>query len=794
MGKDDGSGSGRSLLPQHQELLRKSAIADAVAEARGYFSATKRTELGDLGFARYQQLVPALVVPIWGVRGEVVNYQSRPDRPRVDAERGREVKYETVADSSVRLDVPPGCRPLLGSPLAALWVTEGSRKADALASAGVCAISVLGVDCINTDDWDRVALDERRVYVVFDSDVMVKRTVHGALERLAKLLRAKGAAVSFVYLPTTEGKIGVDDYLAGGGTVEDLYALAEDELREPPPEEKPKQQAALPTAYLLNVIERLVRRFVHFPSEHEPVALALFVAHTYALAAAQATPYMLVVSPEKRSGKTRALEVAELIVHAPVRAANITAAGVFQAIEQWQPTMLVDELDAVFRSRSEQAEALRAVLNAGNRRGSHVIRGSQDGKPQRFGTYCPKMLAGINNGKLPDTIRDRSIVIAMQRKRVGETVEDLFPTELADQLAELRRRLDDWAAENVDHLAGWRRSGRVAGLDDRLQEAWDPLLAIAALANPEWAEKAQSAATALANGAEDASDAAHGHLLIEALRGIFGDSPALFSKDICRALNADDELPFGGYNQGAGIQPRDLAKLLKPYGIKPCNVRVGTEQAKGYERDQFDEVWQRYARSEDPPEEASQASQRPNEPESSTPAGDSAGTDGNERSVPDPSQPESQPPRADRPLWDVGTDGTHAGTDARDARVSANGADTNGPLRTVADLTDEELLAIFTGSTLGPESEAAPCGCGRRTREWRKRGPAFDVACTYLSGKEYAGARAAGNGNVIPKGPRSGWVYGETQLDRGHPWQCELCHPPAPGLDVEWRTVEGAPA
>jgi hypothetical protein len=596
-------------------MLQASAISEEVALARGYWTATKRSELRDLGFATPQQLVPAIVIPVRGVDGSIVNYQARPDTPRIDPERAREIKYETVAGSSIRLDVPPACRKLIGSPLVPLWPTEGIKKADALASAGLCAIALMGVDAINTDDWDRIALDGRRVYVCFDSDVMVKPSVHGALSRLAGKLRAKGADVWFVYLPTTVGKIGVDDYLANGATVEQLYALAEHELRPPPEEEKPKRAAALPTAYLLNVIARLLCRFVRFSSTHEPAALALWVLHTWALEAAQATPYVLVVSPEKRSGKTRALETSELVAREPVRAANITAAGVFQAIEKWKPTLLVDELDAVFRAKSEQAEMLRGVLNAGNRRGSHVIRGSQDGEPVRFETFCPKLLAGINTGKLPDTIRDRSIVITMKRRRAGETVDDLFPAELAEQLDELHQRLEDWAAENTERLALWRRPGRVAGLDDRLQEAWDPLLAIADLAQAGWPEKSRQAATTLAKGAEDASDAAHGHQLIEALRLVFGDRSALFSKDICRALNADEELPFGGYSNGAGIAPRDLAKLLKPYGIRSKQVRVGTETLKGYERDDFAEVWQRYtppkkdARGEDPPAEGKQGKQ-----------------------------------------------------------------------------------------------------------------------------------------------------------------------------------------
>ena len=95
-------------------------------------------------------------------------------------------------------------------------------------------------------------------------------------------------------------------------------------------------------------------------------------------------------------------------------------------------------------------------------------------------------------------------------------------------------------------------------------------------------------------------------MLIEAARAIFGGRQdrrtytALSSQDICKALNADDELPFGAYSAGAGIAPRDLAKLLRPYRIKSKKVRVGGETLQGYRRDQFTEVWERYTRDADP--------------------------------------------------------------------------------------------------------------------------------------------------------------------------------------------------
>jgi hypothetical protein len=119
-----------------------------------------------------------------------------------------------------------------------LWITEGQKKADALASRGLCAVALLGVwnwkgknDLGGTTllaDWDYVALGGREVRIVFDSDVMVKAAVRSALDRLVEHMRRKGSHVGAVYLPSSNGrKVGVDDWLAQGHTVDELKALVE---------------------------------------------------------------------------------------------------------------------------------------------------------------------------------------------------------------------------------------------------------------------------------------------------------------------------------------------------------------------------------------------------------------------------------------------------------------------------------------------------------------------------------------------------------------------------------------
>lgn len=189
------------LLPHHQQLISASSISPDVAKARGYRSVEKKSELKALGFRDVQCRVPALLLPVWGVHGEIINYQTRPDNPRID-KRDKIVKYETPADSRMSLDVPPAARPFLGKSDRPLFITEGIRKTDAAVSKGLCCIALLGVwnwrgtnrdgGKVALPDWEYIALNDREIYICFDSDVMTKPAVHQALARLKAFLENRG--------------------------------------------------------------------------------------------------------------------------------------------------------------------------------------------------------------------------------------------------------------------------------------------------------------------------------------------------------------------------------------------------------------------------------------------------------------------------------------------------------------------------------------------------------------------------------------------------------------------------
>jgi len=228
------------LLQTHfNHLHQGSGISMEVIEERGYKSVLAEVELIKLGFAKSQYRKLGILIPLWGVDGQKIGYTYRPDNPREDS-RSRKIKYENVKGSSLRLDCLPSCQENLGDPAIPLWITEGLKKGDALVSHGLCAVVLSGVwgfkgrnslgGVTLLADWDHIALDGRRVYIVFDSDVAVKPQVQQALLRLVEHLRRRRAEVFEVLLPSSTGeKVGADDYLLSH-SVDELLTLAKNAL------------------------------------------------------------------------------------------------------------------------------------------------------------------------------------------------------------------------------------------------------------------------------------------------------------------------------------------------------------------------------------------------------------------------------------------------------------------------------------------------------------------------------------------------------------------------------------
>ena len=230
-----------NLSPTHQAMLRDSGISPEVAQQRGYRTVTSPTEIVQLGFADFQSRTPALLVPVHGLGcvAGAVRYQVRPDNPRLN-NKGKQIKYETPLGARMTLDVPPATRAVLADPTVPLVFAEGIKKVDAIMSAGGHAVGLLGVfnyrgkgedgETADLPDFDHINLVQRVTDICYDSDVMTNPKVRAALDGLTALLQKRGARVRHIFLPDADdgGKQGVDDFLAAGYTMDDVYALARD--------------------------------------------------------------------------------------------------------------------------------------------------------------------------------------------------------------------------------------------------------------------------------------------------------------------------------------------------------------------------------------------------------------------------------------------------------------------------------------------------------------------------------------------------------------------------------------
>jgi putative DNA primase/helicase len=268
----------------------------------------------------------------------------------------------------------------------------------------------------------------------------------------------------------------------------------------------------------------------------------------------------------------------------------------------------MDEVDALINARgTEGTEELRGILNSGHTRATgFVIRLVGDShEPRRFSTFTPIVTAMI--GRLPPTLRDRSIPIGMKRKLPTETVEKLRGKHKLANIATLRelaQKVARWASDNRDQIM--QSDPEVPqGLDDRAADNWTPLLAIAEAVSGEWASRARAAAQGL-SGAEAASES-HGTLLLGDLRDLFKlgcawtladgkEVKRLSSINICKALAGMEHRPWAEFGKTHDpTTPTRLAHLLRPFGIIPSTIELADKTtAKGYKLEDLKEGFSRY--------------------------------------------------------------------------------------------------------------------------------------------------------------------------------------------------------
>jgi len=321
----------------------------------------------------------------------------------------------------------------------------------------------------------------------------------------------------------------------------------------------------------------------------EALAAALWCLHSHAIDAATISPILMIKSPEKKCGKTTAMKMLKWLAAESLMASNLTASSVYRVIDQWHPSLIIDEADSFLKTSDE----LKNVLNSGHdREGAYVIRTAQTSKGfevKTFSTWSAKAMALI--GTAPDTLEDRSITIKLRRKLTSEKIVTLRGQ--AQNIKNLGRKAARWLADHREELRG--HDARVPSqiTNDRAADNWRTLLSIADQLGGKWPARARAAALAI-EGVEDEPDAGQtpGVRLLADCKTVFENrtAEALSARDLIDEICSLEESRLG-----KRITESGFAAILKPFGIK--SKRETSGEAKGkkkWHRTDFEDPWRRY--------------------------------------------------------------------------------------------------------------------------------------------------------------------------------------------------------
>lgn len=338
-------------------------------------------------------------------------------------------------------------------------------------------------------------------------------------------------------------------------------------------------------------------------------ALSLWTVFAWAHEAFAISPILTLVSPTMRAGKSTVFEMLEqLLIPETYHPSSITPAVLFrlkgiaeedQQTPPAEPTrpklcLLIDEADWL-KVRGD----LQAVLNSGHNRRSAFVFRMQGAEVGRFSSWYPKALALIDrpSSPLPSTVRDRSLLVPMQRMKAGETKPKFPRHQTVPELASLQERMTLWVRANYSELrelAGSTALLSAEKLTSRARDNWHPLMCIARVAGGEWETFARRSSLILSDATRETELLVE---LLDSVKEVFETEKAekLRSVMLVEKLVAREASPW----KDQRLTATKLSRMLRPLHIGPHQTWIGgTLAAKAnkqcYERADFNDAFDRY--------------------------------------------------------------------------------------------------------------------------------------------------------------------------------------------------------
>ena len=347
----------------------------------------------------------------------------------------------------------------------------------------------------------------------------------------------------------------------------------------------------------LDDVDDFLRKVLILKSDHDYSALTLWIAYCYSITHFTFAPRLCFWSPEKRCGKSLALEVVANLLPNPLMTSSISSASLYRILDRDKTkVILIDESDTVFgrNGDKEKAEALRQLLNASFKTGQVVVRCEPPKfEPKEFAIFAPIALAGIGTTAIPETVADRAIMIEMRRMFPYEKILEFESDEVEGYFSPLKRKLEIFSRVHESKYANIKPELPRESLNPRARDVWKPLYKVAECGGQEWIKKVRAASIALSSGESDTEESSLSLRLLSDIREVFSEE-LLSTRDLLERLRGLEEAPWAYMER---FNPSVLAYYLKNYAIRPKPFSGG--KVRGYYKKSFEDSWSRYL---EPPE------------------------------------------------------------------------------------------------------------------------------------------------------------------------------------------------
>jgi hypothetical protein len=324
---------------------------------------------------------------------------------------------------------------------------------------------------------------------------------------------------------------------------------------------------------------QFIGRFSVLPSRAAGHLIPLWAAHCWIYQAFTDTPRLSISALGYGAGKTRVMELTNLLCPNPQMMAKITGPALYHIIDERRPAPLaLDEADVIFGG-GQRGDDLRGVLNAGYKYNGSVTRVVK-GEAADFGVFCPVIFAG--KGQLPRSLEDRSVTVMMTQRRAGQQM-DRFVPKMHDALGrKIGLMLGAWATRIQGPAGDILWEDPPEKLADRQVDILTPLYAICQMAGGPWPERFAEIVDVLVLGGVSTDEVSPATALLNAIRDVWpAGAERLATHELAGLVAAHDS---GEFAWPESQRTAELNARMRDMGIPPVPMRINGRVMRGYEQ------------------------------------------------------------------------------------------------------------------------------------------------------------------------------------------------------------------